>query len=332
LHRTGGRDPFGGQDRRAAGGKRRPTLNEQRVLRISIAVTVLIAGFGILVGLLSGSSSITFDGVYALTDASMTIVALMVARLIASSTAPDRPKGRLAERFSMGFWHLEPMVLGLNGVLLSGAAIYALINAVASLIAGGRELAFDQAVLYALVTVVCTVGMAWFVRRANRTIRSDFLALDAQSWIMSAALTAALLVAFLFGLLIQGTALDWLSPYVDPAVLALVCLVIIPMPAATVRRAMADIFLVTPPALKQHVDTVAQEMVQRYGFASYRSYVARVGRGRQIEIFFIVPPGWPPRQLEDWDRLRDEVGEAIGYDSPDRWLTIVFTADTAWAE
>ena len=30
--------------------------------------------------------------------------------------------------------------------------------------------------------------------------------------------------------------------------------------------------------------------------------------------------------------LRDEIGEAIGGDSPDRWLTIAFTTDREWAE
>ena len=307
-------------------------MTEHGVLRLSIAATIVIAGLGITFGLLSGSSSITFDGVYALTDAGMTGVALMVANLIATSTAADRPKGKLAERFTMGFWHLEPMVLGLNGVLLSGAAIYALINAIASVMAGGRHLAFDEAIIYAVLTAIAALAMAVFVARANRTIRSDFLTLDAKAWVMSAALTAALLVAFVFGYCIQGTRLAWISPYVDPVALGLVCLIIIPMPISTVRRAFADILLVTPPQLKQHVDTVAGQFVQRYGFASYRSYVARVGRGRQIELYFIVPAGWPAQTLDAWDRVRDEVGEAIGGDTPDRWLTIVFTADTAWAE
>jgi Predicted Co/Zn/Cd cation transporters len=305
---------------------------EQSVLRISIAVTALIAGFGIVFGLLSGSFSIIFDGVYSLTDASMTVVALMVSNLIATSAAGGTPKSKLAERFSMGFWHLEPMVLGLNGVLLMGAAIYALINAIGSLMAGGRALAFDHAIIYAVVTVLAALGMAVFDMKANRAIRSDFLALDAKAWLMSAAVTAALLVAFVFGLLIQGTGLEWVSPYIDPAVLALVCLVVIPMPIGTVRQALADILLVTPSALKQHVDEVAGEIVRRYGFVSYRAYVAKVGRGRQIELYVIVPAGGPPKRLEEWDMIRDEIGEAIGDDSPDRWLTIVFTTSTEWAE
>ena len=30
--------------------------------------------------------------------------------------------------------------------------------------------------------------------------------------------------------------------------------------------------------------------------------------------------------------IRDEIGEAIGGESPDRWLTIAFTTDPEWAD
>ena len=300
---------------------------EQGLLRISIAVTFLLAGVGILFGILSGSFAIVFDGVYALTDAAMTIVALLVSNLIATGG-----KGRLVKHFTMGFWHLEPMVLGLNGILLTGAAIYALINAIGSIMEGGRPLDFDQAIIYAVVTLVITISMAVIGTRANRTIQSDFVALDAKAWIMSAGLTGALLIAFVTGYVIQGTAHEWLSPYIDPVALAVVCLVIIPIPAGTIRQALADILLVTPGDLKSEVDAVAKGIVDKYGFLSFRAYVARVGRGRQIELFFIVPEDFPPKKLQEWDDIRDEIGIAIGEEGPDRWLTIAFTTDPEWAD
>ena len=308
-----------------------PMKTEQGLLRISIAVTILLAGVGILFGILSGSFAIVFDGVYALTDAAMTVVALLVSNLIASSAAGSG-KGRLVKHFTMGFWHLEPMVLGLNGILLTGAAIYALINAVGSIMEGGRPLDFGQAIIYAVVTLAVTVVMAILGTRANRTIRSDFVALDAKAWMMSAGLTGALLVAFVVGALIEGTDHAWLAPYIDPVALALGCLVIIPIPAGTIRQALVDILLVTPSDLKNHVDAVARAIVERHGFLSYRAYVARVGRGRQIELFFIVPEDFPAKKLQDWDAIREEVGIAIGEEGPDRWLTIAFTTDPEWAD
>lgn len=306
--------------------------SEEGVLRLSIAVTLFVTLLGVTFGLLATSLTILFDAVYELVDVVMTGLALLVARLITLSTSGGAVNKRLAERFSMGFWHLEPIVLGVNGLLLMGAAIYGLINAVDGLMYGGRQLVFEYALIFAGISLVIELGAAAFVTVANRSIRSEFVALDAKSWLMSACITVAYLCAFGFGVAAQGTRYEWLIPYIDPAALGLVCLAVLPLPIGTVRRALSDILLVTPPDLKQQVDAVAQASVRRYGFESYRSYVARVGRGKQIELYFLVPGKWPAKTLEEWDRIRDEISEAIGDDTPDRWLAIVFTTDPEWAQ
>lgn len=306
-------------------------MTEPSVLRLSIIVTFALAIFGVVFGLLTGSASIIFDGVYTLIDAIMTSFALVVAKLIAFSHN-DVGRARLTRNFTMGFWHLEPIVLGLSGTLLVGTAGYGLIMAVGSLMEGGRHLDFDLALVFALVALVSAVGMIIYGRRANKRLHSSFIALDVKAWTISAAMTGALLLAFLTGWVIRDTELEWLSPYIDPAVLALVCVIVLPLPLPTIRDALADVLLVTPTEMKKRVDDVASDAVQRHGFLSYRAYVARVGRGRQIEIYFIVPPGLPPRSLEAWDLIRDEIGEEVGGTGPDRWLTIAFTVNKEWAE
>ena len=290
--------------------------SEQAVLRTSIAVTMVVAGFGIAFGILSGSFSIAFDGIYSLADASMSVLALVVSRLIALSADTSQMSGKLRDRFTMGFWHLEPIVLSLNVTLLMGVSIYALVNAIGSLLAGGRVLEFDFAILYAAVTLITCAMMAILETRAGKRLRSDFVKLDAKSWVMSGSITAALLIAFCFGYAVEGTQRAWIAPYIDPAVLAIVCVVIIPLPVST---------------LKRHVDEVAEAAVARHGFLSYRAYLARVGRFKQIELYFIVAADTPARNIRDWDRIRDEIGEAIGGEGNDRWLTIVFTGDIEWA-
>lgn len=308
-------------------------LNDERgVLRTSIAVTLFIASIGIGFGLASGSFSIMFDGVYSLVDAVMGLVSLLVVNLIMSYSAAGGLSDRLRERFSMGFWHLEPMVLALNGIMLIGVALYALVNALGSILEGGRQLEFGLAIVYALITLIACATVAVVEMRANRRIDSDFVRLDVKGWFMSAGITAALLMAFCLGYFVQGTQWQWISPYIDPAILAIVCLIIIPIPVSTVRRAISDIFLVTPPELKRHVDEVAKATTERHGFTSHRSYAARIGRSRAIELYFLVPMDAPAKPVAEWDAIRDEIGHAIGNAGPDRWLTIVFTSDPAWAE
>jgi predicted Co/Zn/Cd cation transporter (cation efflux family) len=220
----------------------------------------------------------------------------------------------------------------LNGCLLMTVGVYALISAIISILNGGHELRFGMAVAYSAATVlVCTV-MAIMGIRLNRRIESDFISLDIKAWIMSGGIALALLIAFLIGMAVQATPVAWVASYMDPAVLALVCLVMIPLPITTVWKALSEVLLIAPVDLQNHVDRIASETVHRLGFLSHRAYVAQVGRAKQIELYFIVPEGLPPKTLEEWDALRDEIGNAIGDESANRWLTIAFTTDTEWAE
>ena len=59
---------------------------EDNILKISIFSTIALAIIGIIFGFLASSSTIIFDGIYGLIDAVMTTLALIVARLITSST------------------------------------------------------------------------------------------------------------------------------------------------------------------------------------------------------------------------------------------------------
>ncbi|WP_049870541.1 cation transporter [Pseudomonas cremoricolorata] len=189
------------------------------------------------------------------------------------------------------------------------------------------------------LSIVCTVllavavcaGMALYAYKAKRTLRSDFIALDVKTWILSSSISAALLVAFALGLLLEQTRWAWLLPYLDPAVLAVICACLIPLPLKNLRQALSAVLMLTPADLKQRVDAIAAQVVTEQGFVGHQSHVAKVGRARQIEIYFIVPSDWPAQTLEQWDALRDRVGEDIGGDPANRWLTITFTTDPGWA-
>lgn len=41
--------------------------------------------------------------------------------------------------------------------------------------------------------------------------------------------------------------------------------------------------------------------------------MTKLGRARQIELYFIVPSNWPAWTLSEWDAVREVVVEAIGW-------------------
>ena len=217
-----------------------------------------------------------------------------------------------------------------NGGTLMLLCFYAFLNAIDSFLAGGRQLNFDWAMAYAVVVCAVCFAMFFYERHANRHIGSDFIRLDAQSWLMSACITLALLVAFAIAWVLTDTPYARFTPYADPVVLALLTLVLVFVPIHTVRKALTEILLITPSELDDHVRKVMDDAVARYGFRTYTSYVAKVGRAQFIEIHIAVPADTPIDSVAKADAIRREIAAAIGEEGPHRWLTIDFTADPQW--
>lgn len=63
-----------------------------------------------------------------------------MSHLILRSTAQGQASKRLGERFNMGLWHLEPLVIAIDGLMLMSIAVYAFVNGLrASPPAGSRS-------------------------------------------------------------------------------------------------------------------------------------------------------------------------------------------------
>jgi predicted Co/Zn/Cd cation transporter (cation efflux family) len=299
----------------------RPGAGEQRLLRLSILATVLLAATGIGFGLYAGSQSIVFDGLFNAIDSSMAALALLVARLVV------RQPGR---RFQQGYWHIEPMVLALNGSVLVILCCYALVDSLAGLMHGGRLLAFDGAILYALLSALVSAISYLYLRRRNRRLDSALIRLDLYSWLMSTSISLALLLAFGIGWLLQGGEHAELLPYIDPLVLALLSLLLLPLPCRTVAGAFRQILRITPSELDAQVVGVMQRMSRRYGFERFSHCAIDNGRGLFVELHILLPAAMDGWSVSALDGVRGEIAAGIGREGPDRWLAIGFTRDGRW--
>lgn len=296
-------------------------VSEQCALQASILATVLLAAAGIGFGLYSGSQSIIFDGLFNAIDSSMAGLALLVSRLLVKQPGP---------RFQQGYWHIEPMVLALNGSVLVMLCVYALVNSVSGLLRGGHALAFDDALLYAALSGLGSSLMYLYLRRLNRRLQSALVELDLHSWLMSSAISLALLLAFGIGHALQGSAYASLVPYVDPLALAALSLVLVPVPCRTVARAIQQVLRITPVELDDEIVGVMQKISRRYDFERFSHCVTQSGRGLFVEIHVLLPVAMERWTVSELDRVRAEIAAGIGREGPNRWLAIAFTRDLRW--
>lgn len=296
---------------------------EQRALKVSIVVTLVVSSLGVTFGLLAGSQSILFDGVFSTIDAAMSALSLVVARLAIREAS---------QRFQHGYWHLEPLVAALNGAILMLLCFYAFLNAVQGLMEGGRELDFDLAIAYAVVVAIACFSMVIYQKRLNRRADSEFVRIDIQGWLMAALITTALLVAFAIALLLQDTAWAHLTRYVDSALLMVLTACFMPVPLGIVRRAVREIFLIAPSAVDREVHAAMVPVMAREGLLNYYSHVAKAGRGHFIEIHIVTAPEFGAGQgVAVMDEIREQISAGLSIPPERRWFTVAFTADERWA-
>jgi cation diffusion facilitator family transporter len=294
--------------------------SEQATLKFSIALTVILGVLGVASGLSTGSQAIIFDGMFSFVDVLPTIVSLLVVKLIARGSS---------QRFQFGYWHLEPLVGVLRDSILVVACIYAAIDAINSLNSGGHAVQFDLAAAWA--AILCAIGltMTLVLRRRARVLDSPMLVLDARSWAVSACLSLALLIGFLFAAALAGTSLESWIPYLDAVALLSMALILLPVPLMGLSRSIRDVLQVAPDELDARVRAVMDAVVKERGFLDYSSYIAKVGRGRFVEIHVLVTPE-SRIDIATADAIRREVSDRLDAANPTFWLTIDFTAEQRW--
>lgn len=295
--------------------------SEQFVLGLSIWVTVVIAGLGVILGLLAESQSIIFDGLFSVIDAAMSVLSLYVSRLLLREGS---------RTFQYGFWHLEPLVAAFNGTVLLSICVYAFINALKGFISGGRLVNFSSAATYS--AIVCTVcfGMYLYERHANKRLGSEFIRIDMKSFLMSGFITIALFIGFGTAHVLGRMGYAHLEPYADPLILMVLVLGLLPIPVGIVAKALKEVFLIAPPELHDHVRSVMEEMKQHYGFTGYRSYAAKSGRVYTVDINIVVPADYRA-DINEFDAIREDIAKRLSeYGSLEKWLSITFTANPDW--
>jgi cation diffusion facilitator family transporter len=296
------------------------TAREQRALKLSIAMTVLIGVGGVLVGLVTASQAIIFDAMYSFVDVVLTLASLVVSRLLARERS---------HRFQYGYFHLEPLVTTLGGATLAIACLYAIVTAAHDLMSGGHLVEFRKAGIWAALLSVCGVGLSLYFSRLGRALNSSLLALDARSWMVTGLLSIALLTSFMLATLLRGTALDAKTPYIDPLMLLVIAVAVLPVPMLTVVRAMREVLQLAPDELDHQVHAVMSDVIARQGFIDFSSHVAKIGRTRFVEIHVLVTPEFR-MNISAADDIRREVASRLNARWPHFWLTIDFTADRAW--
>jgi Co/Zn/Cd efflux system component len=110
---------------------------------------------------ITNSQAILLDGLF---NACYFVTALFTLRVALLLKRPDDVQ------FPFGYLYFELLINAVKGLLILGVALFALIDAALTILAGGREVAAGGAIGYAAFATALCLAMALLLRRARRHV------------------------------------------------------------------------------------------------------------------------------------------------------------------
>ena len=283
---------------------------------------LFIGCVGIVFWTISESQAILLDGFFNLTYAVAGFFTLKVAKLVQSGDD---------ERFPFGYGYFEALVNGIKGILVLGVTIMALVGAIDALLSGGRVISAGTAVIYgAFATAACWL-LALLTHRGAKRSNSPLVKADARNWIVNGAISTAVLLAFLSIILIQGTSLDFMAPYVDPILVLVVVSISISVPVRMAWYAQMELLNRAPSRdTVEQVTRIVTSATEALPVEKLFVRVIQPGRTRMVLAHVVLPIDFKIEGLPQLDKLRANALGKLKQAHTATALEMVFTADPQW--
>jgi predicted Co/Zn/Cd cation transporter (cation efflux family) len=295
--------------------------DERGVLRLSAFACLGIGIVGAGAAALTGSEAILLDGCFNLTYFFMGLFTLKVLDWVARGDD---------ERFPFGYSFFEPLVNGMKSLLVSGVSLMALFGAIDALLSGGRAIGLGWAVVYGAVASAACWTMAVITRRAQQRIASPLVHADAENWVVNAAVSSAVLAAFVGVALLERMGHTAVVPYVDPLLVAAVVLLSIAIPVRVAWHSMMG--LLNRSAEPDVVETARSAVREGLAGLPVRDLAVRVikpGRLHMIGAHVLLEAGGSP-EMSALDAARGRVGDRLLSHDPNVIVDLIFTEDPRW--
>lgn len=287
---------------------------EGRALRVSLWVSAVTAAGALILGVLSGTRIIVFDGAYMGIGLILSAVSLKASYV--SAAGPTR-------RFPFGRDALTPFVVLIQGIAVAATLLLAAGDAVLVIRDGGSPVNPVIIAIYGAVTAAIGFIVAWWMRRAAPA--SDLVGAEIAQWRAGAILSVMMLLGAGVALVLQGMGLEDVALFVDPVLVLVACLILGYIPIGLIRAGLNELLEGAPSKeLDAAITAAVQTVRKQYGLQEPLIRSGKVGRKLYVEVDFVVAGS-------DWDvagedAVRRAVVAALEPLGLDVWAFVALTA------
>ena len=296
---------------------------EQRTLKISFYTLIFVAFGSLSYGLIIRSDVVILNGVFSMISLMGSWLNLLAAKLV------NKPADR---NFQFGYWHVEPLILSVNSLMMTIICIYAILNGIENLRSGGNIVDGLAVISFAIATgIICGVfGLYEWI--ASKRIKSEILAMDAREWLMDFAFSLVTLIGFSGLFILNDPYLSFWKKYADSIMVISMAAFLLPFPLLSFIKNVRQVLRITntQEALVIRVEFAMQQIKEKHEIQNYTTHILKVGRTYFVEINILAGANFGPQTIREQDKLREEIWKACDKPLDDLWLSVCITADPRW--
>jgi len=297
--------------------------DEQRLLKLSLYAAGIFVLIALACALLTRSNSILFDGIYSLISFFMALVTLKVADLV------ERPND---DQFHFGYTAIEPTLNLFKSLIVIVTCIFAVFGAVNSLLSGGNSAEYGMAIFYGIFATVGCFVIAWIMKQRSQHLSSDLVGVDAKTWFIDGLLSASILLGFIGAWLLEHSPFHEYAPQVDPILLIILGLAILPIPGQIMIISFKEIINRAPPkVLVKEIEQRLAACLTEIDYDHLELRVSKRGRDLYLLVHIVVSEEFDLESIEQLDDIRQSSELTLREWNPAILMDILFIKDPALA-
>jgi cation diffusion facilitator family transporter len=256
----------------------------------------------------------TLEAITAGIDIVVAFLAIFVARKV------HEPANR---RYHFGYAKYEPLMTTVEGVLLAGACVGAIVYSVRDLVHPDPVEDAGLVVVYSAASFLLSVLFGRWMARVGKRIGSPLILAEAELWVVDGWLALGVCAAFLASIALGRGGTTQAAAYVDPAVCIVLSLIFLRKPYEILRDSVADLVDANPYANTINaIEESASALAGRFHLEGLE-WVRLRKAGRRV--FAMVSFFEDPRaSLEDMDAARQAVADELTSLRPDVDVVVLF--------
>ncbi|MFJ6417118.1 cation transporter [Paeniglutamicibacter sp. NPDC091659] len=288
---------------------------ERRALLYSLWISVAVASGALLLGIVTSTRIIVFDGAYMGIGIILSWLSLRAA--IVSTTGPTN-------RFPFGRDALTPLVVLIQGLAIAGTLLFAAGDAIVIIRDGGSPV--NPIVIATYGTTTAAVG--FFVARwiSRKSPGSDLVLAEVSQWRAGSVLSVMMVAGAVAAVILQNVGLDLVARYIDPVLVLAACVIVAAVPIRLVKTGANELLEGAPSLeLSAAVAEAVGSVEKAFVLPPPVIRSGKVGRKLYVEVDFIVPGSdW---NIGEEDAVRRAVNSALEPLGLDIWAVVSLTAD-----